>query len=116
MEESIKIAEACPDLNLIISGHMVDRPDLYLEKVNDTYIIPVGEKGKYVGKITLSSQQKQVGEGEHFDNLSPGIEITPLDGKFEDSSDITMLLKIYQQNLGMKNYCYRLLRVIRLRS
>ena len=99
MEESIKIAEACPDLNLIISGHMVDRPDLYLEKVNDTYIIPVGEKGKYVGKITLSSQQKQVGEGEHFDNLSPGIEITPLDGKFEDSSDITMLLKIYQQRL-----------------
>ena len=99
MEESIKIAEACPELNLIISGHMVDRPDLYLEKVNDTYVIPVGEKGKYVGKITLSLQQKQTDEDEHFNSLSPAIEITPLDGRFEDSPDIAMLLRIYQQKL-----------------
>ncbi|MBT7592026.1 MAG: hypothetical protein HN561_13280, partial [Candidatus Scalindua sp.] len=52
MEESIKIAEVYPELDLIISGHLVDRPDLYLKKVDNTYVIPVGEKGKYVGKIT----------------------------------------------------------------
>ena len=99
MEESVEIAEACPELDLIISGHLVDRPDLYIEKVNHTYVIPVGEKGKYVGEITLSPQQKQTGEDEYFKCLPPVIEITPLDERFADSSDIAMLLKIYQQRL-----------------
>ena len=99
MEESVEIAEACPELDLIISGHLVDRPDLYIEKVNHTYVIPVGEKGKYVGEITLSPQQKQTGEDEYFKCLPPVIEITPLDERFADSSDIAMLLEIYQQRL-----------------
>ena len=99
MEESVEIAEACPELDLIISGHLVDRPDLYIEKVNHTYVIPVGEKGKYVGEITLSPQQKQTGEDEYFNCIPPVIEITPLDERFADSSDIAMLLKIYQQRL-----------------
>ena len=99
MEESIKIAEVYPELDLIISGHMVDRPDLYLKKVNNTYVIPVGEKGKYLGKITLSPQQKQTGEDERFNSFTPAIETIPLDGKFADSSDIAMLLRVYQQRL-----------------
>ena len=99
MEESIMIAEVYPELDLIISGHLVDRPDLYIKKVNNTYVIPVGEKGKYVGEITLSAQQKQTGEDENFNSFSPSIETTPLDGKFEDSPDIAMLLSIYQQRL-----------------
>jgi hypothetical protein len=99
MEESLKIAEVYPELNLIISGHLVDRPDLYTRKVNNTYVIPVGEKGKYVGKITLSTQQKQTGEDEHFNSFSPAIEITPLDGRFTDSPEIATLLRIYQQRL-----------------
>ncbi len=99
MDESVKIAEACPELDLIISGHLVDRPDLYREKVKNTYVIPVGEKGKYVGKITLSPQQKQTGEDEYFNRLPPVIEITPLDERFADSPDIAMLLRIYQERL-----------------
>ena len=99
MGESIEIAEACPELDLIISGHLVDRPDLYIEKVNHTYVIPVGEKGKYVGEITLSPKQNQKGEDGDFDSLSPVIEITSLDERFADSSDIAMLLGIYQQRL-----------------
>ena len=99
MEESIKIAEVYPELDLIISGHLVDRPDLYLKKVDNTYVIPVGEKGKYVGKITLSTRRKESGEDEHVNSSSPAIETTPLDGKFEDSSEITMLLEIYQERL-----------------
>ncbi len=99
MEESIKIAEVCPELDLIISGHLVDRPDLYLKKVNNTFVIPVGEKGKYVGEITLSTQQKQTGGGKHVNSFSPAIETTPLDGRFADSPEIAMLLRIYQQRL-----------------
>ncbi|KHE93016.1 MAG: hypothetical protein K8F52_02930 [Candidatus Scalindua rubra] len=99
MEESIEIAEVYPELDLIISGHLVDRPDLYLKKVNNTYVIPVGEKGKYVGTITLSTRQKESGEDEHVNSSSLVIETMPLDGRFEDSSEIAMLLKIYQQRL-----------------
>ena len=100
MEESVEIAEACPELDLVISGHLVDRPDLYLEKVNHTYIIPVGEKGKYVGEITLLPRRKRTGEDGGFSHFSSAIEITPLDERFADSSDIAMLLQIYQQRLA----------------
>ena len=99
MEESLKIAEVYPELDLIISGHLVDRPDLYLKKVNNTYVIPVGEKGKYVGEITLSTQQKQTGEDKHVNNCLPAIEITSLDGRFEDSPEIATLLRTYQERL-----------------
>ncbi|MHC4139395.1 MAG: multiheme c-type cytochrome, partial [Planctomycetota bacterium] len=99
MEESIKIAEVYPELDLIISGHLADRPDLYIKKVNNSYVIPVGEKGKYVGKITLSLQQKQTGANEHVNSFSPAIETISLDESFEDSPEIAMLLRIYQQRL-----------------
>ncbi len=99
MAESIKIAEVCPEFDLIVSGHLVDRPDLYLKKVNNTYVIPVGEKGKYVSEITLSLQEKQTDEGGSFNSFLSAIETIPLDGKFEDSHEIAMLLRTYQQRL-----------------
>jgi hypothetical protein len=99
MEESLKIAEVYPELDLIISGHLVDRPDLYLKKVNNTYVIPVGEKGKYVGDITLSTQRKQTGEDERVNSFSPSVETTPLDGSFTDSPEIATLLRTYQERL-----------------
>ncbi len=97
MEESVNIAEENPELDLIISGHMVDRPDLYHKKVNNTYIVPVGEKGKYVGDITLSLQKRQTGEDGN--SFSSAIETIALDEKFADSPEIAMLLEIYQQRL-----------------
>ncbi len=99
IEESIKIAEACPEFDLIISGHRVDRPDLYIEKVNNTYVIPVGEKGKYMGKITLQLRHKQLGVGPHFNSDSFGIETIAVDESYEDSLEIESLLKTYQQRL-----------------
>jgi hypothetical protein len=100
MDESIVIAEACPELDLIISGHLVDRPDLYFEKVNHISVIPVGEKGKYVGEITLAPPKKQTGEDDHFNTLPLAIEITPLNEEFADSPEIAMLLSVYQQRLA----------------
>ncbi|MHC4455308.1 MAG: multiheme c-type cytochrome [Planctomycetota bacterium] len=99
MEESVRIAEACPEFDLIISGHRVDRPDLYLEKVNNTYVIPVGEKGKYLGKITLQLRRKQLGADQHVSSFVPPIETIALDERYEDSPEIESLLKIYQQRL-----------------
>ncbi len=99
IEESIRIAEACPELDLIISGHRVDRPDLYIEKVKNTYVIPVGEKGKYLGKITLQLKHKELGVVQHFNSDSFDIETIAIDESYEDSPEIKTLLKIYQQRL-----------------
>ncbi len=99
IEESVKIAEACPEFDLIISGHRVDRPDLYIEKVNNTYVIPVGEKGKYLGKITLRLKRKHLGTEQYVSSDSPAIETIAIDERYEDSLEINTLLGIYQQRL-----------------
>jgi len=99
IEDSIKIAEIYPELDLIISGHRVDRPGLYLKKVKDTYVIPVGEKGKYLGTITMLPKFSRTNEERLSNSDLPSVEIISLDERFEDSSEIKMLLKIYQQRL-----------------
>ncbi|MCP4266254.1 MAG: hypothetical protein GY777_11885 [Candidatus Brocadiaceae bacterium] len=99
IEESVGIAEACPEFDLIISGHRVDRPDLYIEKVKNTYVIPVGEKGKYLGKITLQLEHKQLGSDQHFNSNSFDIETIEVDESYKDSPEIESLLKTYQQRL-----------------
>ncbi len=99
IEESVRIAEACPEFDLIISGHRVDRPDLYIEKVKNTYVIPVGEKGKYLGEITLQLEHKQLGADQHFNSNSFDIETIEVDESYKDSPEIESLLKTYQQRL-----------------
>ena len=99
IEDSIKIAEIYPGLDLIISGHRVDRPGLYLKKVKDTYVVPVGEKGKYLGTITMPPKFSRTNEDRPSNSNLPSVETIPLDEKFEDSPEIKMLLKIYQQRL-----------------
>jgi len=99
IEDSIKIAEIYPGFDLIISGHRVDSPSLYLEKVKDTYVIPVGEKGKYLGAITMPPEFSRTNEDRPSNSNLPSVEIISLDERFEDSPEIKMLLKIYQQRL-----------------
>ncbi len=53
IDDSIRLAEIFPEFNLIITGHKVDNPEIYIKKIKNTYVIPVGEKGKYLGTITL---------------------------------------------------------------
>jgi hypothetical protein len=115
MDDSIKLAEIFPELDLIISGHGVDEPALYLKRVNNTYIVPVGEKGKHLGVITFTPKHRQGGETKHNKTYipirkleyyglgtqakEPAIEVVPLDERFENSPEIERLLKIYQQRL-----------------
>ncbi len=99
IEDSVKIAEAYPGFDLIISGHRVDRPSLYLEKVKDTYVVPVGEKGKYLGTVTMPPKLSRTNEDRPSNSNLPAVEIISLDERFEDSPEIKMLLKIYQQRL-----------------
>ena len=99
IEDSIKIAEVYPEFDLIISGHRVDRPSLYIKKVNATYVIPVGEKGKYLGTVTMSPKFSRTNEDRPSNSNLPSVETIPLDERFEDSHEIKTLFKIYQQRL-----------------
>ncbi|MFQ5964160.1 MAG: multiheme c-type cytochrome [Candidatus Scalinduaceae bacterium] len=100
IEDSLKLALIFPELDLIITGHGVDNPDLYTKKVNDTYIIPVGEKGKYLGTFSLRTETK-----EH------DINIIPLDESYEDSHEINNLLKVYQQRLRDEELVQKVLKI-----
>jgi len=118
MDDSIKLAKIFPELDLIISGHGVDEPALYLKRVNGTSVVPVGEKGKHLGVITFSLEHGQVGKAEHdktgktsipnsrleYYGLGtqmekPAVEIILVDERFDNSPEIERLLKIYQQRL-----------------
>ena len=111
IEDSVKIAEAYPGFDLIISGHRVDRPSLYLEKVKDTYVVPVGEKGKYLGTVTMPPKLSWTNEDRPSNSNLPSVEIISLDEKFEDSPEIKMLLKIYQQRLRDEELLKRVFKI-----
>ena len=114
MDDSIKLAEIFSELDLIISGHGVDEPALYLKRVNNTSVVPVGEKGKYLGVITFPLEHDQGGKAKHNKTYVPNsrleyyglgtqmesaVEIILVDERFENSTEIERLLKIYQQRL-----------------
>jgi hypothetical protein len=133
IDDSIKLAETFPKLDLVISGHKVDEPALYLKRVNNTSVVPVGEKGKHLGVITFSPGHWQGGEIknnkiympisklEYYDMYryygtgtqieDPAIEIIQLDERFENSPEIEGLLKIYQQRLKDEELLKRVFKV-----
>jgi hypothetical protein len=133
MEDSIKIAETFPELDLVISGHKVDEPALYIKRVNNTSIVPVGEKGKHLGVITFPSEYSQgdkakrnktympISKLEYYDLSQyydlgtqiekPAIEMIPLDKRFENSPEIERLLIIYQQRLKDEELLKRVFKV-----
>ncbi len=99
IEDSIKIAEIYPEFDLIISGHGIDEPVLHLAKVKNTYVIPVGEKGKYLGTITIPPEFSRRNGDRSSNSFLPPAEIISLDKRFEDSPEMKILLKTYQQRL-----------------
>ena len=99
IEDSIKIAETYPEFDLVISGHRIDRPGIYLTKVKSTYVIPAGENGKYLGTITLSPKSTRTDGNRRFNSYLSTTETIPLDERFEDSPEMEVLLKTYQQRL-----------------
>jgi len=97
--DSVKIAENYPEFDLIISGHEIDEPGLHLTKVKNTYVIPVGEKGKYLGTVTISPKYSRTDVDKLFNSYLPPVEIISLDDRVEESPEIAALLKTYQQRL-----------------
>ena len=119
IEESIILAETLPELDLVISGHSIDDPNGYITKVRDTYVVPVGEKGKYLGIFGFQPERKDLGikrlneiahgkkdyysltqyHPEENQENENALEMIPLDDTYENSLEIERLLEIYQQRL-----------------
>lgn len=99
IEDSIKIAETYPEFDLIISGHGIDEPGLHLTKVKNTYVIPVGEKGKFLGTITIPPKYSRTDVNKPSNSYLPSIEIISIGERFEASHEMEILLKTYQQRL-----------------
>lgn len=133
IDDSVKLAEAFPELDLIVSGHKIDEPALYLKRINNTSIVPVGEKGKHLGVIRFSREHWYVGEiknnkiympvskseyygmsryyGSDTRIEEPVIEIIRIDGRYEKSPEIEGLLKIYQQRLRDEELLKRVFKI-----
>ncbi len=86
LEESIRLAEAFPEFQLIISGHDVDHP--VITNVGGTIIAVCGDKGKNIGLF-------------HYRPLdgNTSLEMVELDDRYPDSGWMLDLLRSYQQRL-----------------
>jgi 2',3'-cyclic-nucleotide 2'-phosphodiesterase (5'-nucleotidase family) len=127
MDDSVKLVEIFPELDLIISGHGVDEPVLYLKRINNTSIVPVGEKGRHLGVITFPLEYGPGGKTKHDKTSIPNsrleyyglgtqmeksaVEIILVDERFENSPEIERLLKIYQQRLKDEELLKRVFKV-----
>ncbi len=88
MDESIRLAKAFPELDLVISGHDVDDSAIF-EPVyvqDKSVVVSAGNKGKYIGIYKYSPYKKK---GE--------VEIVPISSSYAESTEMRELLKRYLQ-------------------
>lgn len=94
MDESIRLAKAFPELDLVISGHDIDDPaeykPVYIQ--NTSVVGSAGNKGKYVGIYRCSPEMKK---GE--------IERIPVSSNYTDSPEMKELMKHYLQIVKDEN-------------
>ncbi|MDR4509860.1 MAG: hypothetical protein MRJ65_16775 [Candidatus Brocadiaceae bacterium] len=90
-EESVDLAKLFPEIELIITGHLVDMPQDSPFFVNNTLIVSPGTGGKYMGVVKYTVNNKRLER--------QSAEIVPLDTNYEDSNVMLALLKEYQQML-----------------
>lgn len=94
-EESVEIAKCFPEIELIITGHNIDEPKDSITCVNNTPIISPGMGGKYIGVARYSVNNKTVNKSLE----RKSVEVIPLDNAYQDSKEMIVLLKEYQQIL-----------------
>ncbi|MBI2560306.1 MAG: DUF1573 domain-containing protein [Planctomycetes bacterium] len=100
-DESIRLAEMFPELDLVISGHDIDDPAAY-EPVHvktrteqgerNTTVVSAGSKGKYAGTYRYSPYEKK-----------GSVEIIPLSSIYTDSPEMRELIKQYLQIVKEEN-------------
>ena len=96
-EETLEIADVFPQLDLIITGHELDDPDIYVKKVDHTLITSAGKLGKYIGAITFSNEN---GKWNILaDNKGKLVRKISLSPKFNKPSNIDNLIDIYKDKV-----------------
>ena len=90
-EESVEFAKLFPEIGLIITGHGMDEPTDTVIYIKDTPIVSPGRNGRFIGIARYSITNKGL--------KRKSIEVIPLDNKYNDSQEVSLLLKEYQQIL-----------------
>ncbi len=90
-EEAAAIAEACPDLAVVIHGGEEDEPSEPV-RVGRTLVVSAGSKGRHLGRIEIPLDEAgQPGEAAH--------EAIPMDEGTGESARMKDLLAAYQVRL-----------------
>ena len=90
-DEAIELAEKFPDFDLVITAGVGDEPpDNYTTLGNGkTLLVEVGKKGMDAGVLGLFDEP----------NKPPSYQRVPLDSRFAASTEMKMLMAIYQEQL-----------------
>ncbi len=90
LKRSIELARRFPQFHLVVTAGgpedpLTDNP----QKIGETTLVSVGQKGKYVGVVSFG-----------VDVRSPRFELVNLDNeRFEDHPSMTRVMRAYQQTL-----------------
>ncbi len=84
------LAKGVPELDLIISGHTHSRLEEPIVH-GDTYIVSVGEYGKYLGDLTMTQQENGRWSMESYDLIKVDESIEP-DPETQEKADALMAM------------------------
>jgi hypothetical protein len=87
IEETTELAKAFPLFNVVAMAHGADEPPHQVQKIGDTLLIELGQKGMYA--ITLGI----------YDDKKVRYQRVPLDHRFPDAKEIDTLMEDYQTEL-----------------
>lgn len=90
--ESIKIAESCSGIDLIVTGHEEDEPVAEGGVVNGAAILPVGLQGKHISVVTYMGDH----HGIRLDNADVAVDIVALGEGFNKPSEMDGLMDEYK--------------------
>lgn len=96
-EETLEIADIFSELDLIITGHELDDPNIYVKKINNTIITSAGKSGKHIGAITFSNEN---GEWKTLANENGEfVKKISLSPEFNKPSNIDNLIDLYKNKV-----------------
>ena len=89
MPESIQLAKDFPEFNIVVTADSAPLPPEKPQKIGETYLIEVGEKGMHVVVLGFFDDPQQ----------PVRYQSVPLDSRFENSATMRLLMANYQDQL-----------------
>lgn len=88
--EDENLAKAVPEIDLIVSGHTHTKLEEAIVH-GDTYIVSVGEYGKYLGSLSMTQKENGRWSLDHYDQITVGQDIAK-DEETQEKVDALMAM------------------------